>query len=208
MIWICSLPLTVTYHPNGGTEPQSHLHDAVGFVPRHHSRSRAQEEMISLPPHSFLIKQLFAPALWGNLAILTKKPSRQFRCSYHVGTRLVDLENTVKALKSLVPYIQIFKKRHYHYKKYNKSPTNLIGCLSLCSKLHLEVNIFVWGLSLVCFQILFLMQIFVYKYGSEMQDSCVCLWFIVLLIVIMPIFENLYIGYERFESFYSIFQVH
>ena len=151
---------------------------------------------------------LMAYALWEKAAILTKKPNGKFRYLYHVGTRLVDLENAVKALKSLVPYIQIFRNRHYHYKKYNKSLTDLIGCLSLCSKLHLEVNIFVWGLSLVCFHILFLMQIFVYKYGSEMQDSCICLWFIVLLIVIMPIFENLYIGYDRFESFYSIFQVH
>ena len=77
-----------------------------------------------------------AYALWEKAAILTKKPNGKFRCLYHVGTRLVDLENAVKALKSLVPYIQIFKNRHYHYKKYNKSLTDLIGCLSLCSKLY------------------------------------------------------------------------
>ena len=43
-------------------------------------------------------------ALWEETDILTKKPAGQFHCLYHVGTRLGDLENAIRALKSVVPY--------------------------------------------------------------------------------------------------------
>ena len=54
-----------------------------------------------------------AGALWEEADILTKKPTGRFCCFYHVGTRLVDPENAIKALKSLVPYLAILRRASF-----------------------------------------------------------------------------------------------
>ena len=52
-----------------------------------------------------LTKTHLASALGGETAILSNKSGDDFRCLYHVGTRLEDLENTISPPKSLVPFL-------------------------------------------------------------------------------------------------------
>ena len=58
-------------------------------------------------------KEEYTGTLWEEADILTKKPTGRFRCFYHVGTRLVDPENAIKALKSLVPYLAILRRAFF-----------------------------------------------------------------------------------------------
>ena len=53
----------------------------------------------------------FPSTLGGETAILSNKSGDDFRCLYHVGTRLEDLEKAISPPKSLVPYIGNVKKQ-------------------------------------------------------------------------------------------------